>query len=98
MRNCQGWPIGQCRDRIPDDWTLCQRCQGRRPVFPMPDTSGRCGGGHGAETAPQATVRVRFLSPADGRVLAAESLCQPCADAVALPWVRAQRTALIKPT
>ncbi len=56
----------------------------------------RCAGGHGSDTAPQATIRVRYKSSIDGSVLATEDLCQRCADAMSLPWVRAQRTPIIQ--
>ena len=92
MKNCPGVGSYGCRDRIPDGWTLCQKCRRARRmvaegVTGPPGAPVACGGGHGTDTAPPATIRLIYRDRA-GAVLATEDVCQRCADAIARPWAK----------
>ena len=56
-----------------------------RPEQQTRISRGVCGGGHGTDSPPPATVRLTYRDR-DDNLLAVEDVCQRCADGIAKPW------------
>lgn len=65
----------------PERTALVRYGPGGRPAF----SHGLCGGGHGTDDPPPATIRLTYRDWQDN-VLAIEDVCQRCADGIARPW------------